>query len=98
MDKHPDFATLLGQARGTDEMSSRSALGELIARSAAPLSVLLTHVERLIGAAASDPVLRRVAELAPGGTLSSDEAQRLFGPYLSAMDQLVDQLDRWSAR
>jgi hypothetical protein len=72
-------------------------LSRLIARSAAPLSALLKHVERLTGGATVDPVLSRITELAPGGTVSADEAQRLFAPYLLAVERLVDALDRWSA-
>jgi hypothetical protein len=74
-----------------------SALASLIVRSAAPLAALLKHVGRLTGAAAYDGVLTRVTELAPGGTLSVDEAQRLFPTYLEALGRLVDDLDRWSA-
>jgi hypothetical protein len=73
-----------------------NALAALIARSAAPLAVLLKHVERLTGRPAADGVLKRVVELAPGGTLSADEAQRLFPAYLDAVNRLVDDLDRWS--
>ncbi len=73
------------------------ALAELIVRSAAPLAALLKHVRRLTDSPASDAALTRVTELAPGGTLSVDEAQRLFPTYLAAMDRLVDGLDRWSA-
>jgi hypothetical protein len=89
---------LLHLREGFIETAGQSnALAELIARSAAPLAALLGHVERLTASATPDAVLTRVAELAPGGTLSSDEAERLFGPYLAAMDRLVDELDRWSA-
>ena len=48
-------------------------------------------------APAPGAALARVAELAPNGTISSDEARRLFGDYLTAMDALVGALDRWSA-
>jgi hypothetical protein len=77
--------------------SQASAVSELIVRSAAPLAVLLKHVERLTVSAADEPALRRVSELAPGGTLSADEAQRLFPAYLAALERLVDALDQWSA-
>ena len=48
-------------------------------------------------APAAPAVLARVAELAPNGTISSDEARRLFGDYHAAVDALVEALDRWSA-
>jgi hypothetical protein len=72
-------------------------LADLIVRSAAPLAALLTHVRRLTGSPVPQAALTRVTELAPRGTLSADEARRLFPPYLAAMDRLVDELDRWSA-
>lgn len=72
-------------------------LAELVAHSAAPLAALLKHVGRLTQAPVASGVLARVAELAPSGTISSDEARRLFADYLTAMDALVDELDRWSA-
>ena len=71
-------------------------LAELVAHSAAPLAALLKNVARMTSAPAAGAVLARVAELAPNGTISSDEARRIFGDYLAAMDALVDGLDRWS--
>lgn len=72
-------------------------LAGLIVRSAPALSALLRHVGRLGGAPAPDAVLVRVAELAPDGTISSDEARRIFPDYLDAVDRLADALDRWGA-
>ncbi len=72
-------------------------LADLVAHSAAPLAALLKNVGRMGQAPAAGAVLTRVAELAPNGTISSDEARRLFADYLTAMDALVDDLDRWSA-
>jgi hypothetical protein len=72
-------------------------LAGLIVRSAAPLAALLKHVARLTPAAAPDGVLGRVVELVDGGTLSADEARRLFPEYLEAVDRLAAELDRWSA-
>jgi hypothetical protein len=72
-------------------------IADLIVRSAAPLAALLQNVRLLTGAADTAPALSRVVELAPAGTLSSDEARRLFPDYLAAVDALVDRLDRWSA-
>ena len=72
-------------------------LASLVAHSAAPLAALLKNVGRMAQAPVPGAALARVAELAPNGTISSDEARRLFGDYLTAMDALVDALDRWSA-
>ena len=80
------------------ETHGRSDLvAELIVRSASPLAALLKNVGRMSSAPVSNGVLVRVAELARGGTISSDEARRLFPDYLEAVDTLVDQLDRWGA-
>ena len=72
-------------------------LAELVARSAPALAALLKHVAGLTATPVATGVLLRVAELAPGGTISSDEARRIFPEYLDAVDQLATQLDRWSA-
>ncbi len=72
-------------------------VAELIVRSASPLAALLKNVARMSSAPITDSVLARVAELAHSGTISSDEARRLFPDYLESVDQLVEQLDRWSA-
>lgn len=72
-------------------------IAELIARSGPALAALLRHVSRLTGRAVDAPVLARVAEIQPNGTISSDEADRIWPDYLQAMDQLVSRLDRWSA-
>jgi hypothetical protein len=88
---------LLHLREGYIETEGRSDLvAELIVRSAAPLAALLRHVQRLSSAPAAAP-LTRVAELSPGGTLSSEEARRLFPDYLEAVDALANELDRWSA-
>jgi hypothetical protein len=71
-------------------------LAELIVRSAAPLAALLVHVQRLVAAFDTPPVFARVTELTAGGTLSSDEARRIFPEYLHAVEALADTLDRWS--
>lgn len=90
---------LLHLREGFMETEGRSdRLAELIVRSAPPLAALLTHVGRLSGAPATNGVLARVAELAPGGTISSDESSRLFPDYLDAVDTLVGALDRWSVQ
>jgi hypothetical protein len=69
----------------------------LVMRSAAPLAALLTNVSHLGHAPVADRVLLRVCELNPSGTISADEANRLFPDYLRAVEQLVEALDQWSA-
>jgi hypothetical protein len=79
------------------ETEGRSdGVAALVMRSAPALAALLRHVTRLSSALVPAPVLARVAELAPSGTISSDEADRIFPAYLQAMEQLVNGLDRWS--
>ena len=69
----------------------------LVARSAPPLAALLTNVALLHPAPTAASVLMRVSELSPVGTISADEADRLFPDYLLAVEQLVRALDQWSA-
>ena len=89
------------------------ALAELVVRSAAPLAALVRNVARLQQTEDADPVaaatrvehacgaqigaLGAVVRLAPGGTLQSDEARRIVGPYLEALTHLSRALDGWSA-
>ena len=80
------------ETRGRDDL-----LAQLIARSSAPLAALLRNVARLPQAPAASPTLLRIAELEPAGTVSADEARRLFPDYLLAVEHLVAALDRWSA-
>lgn len=87
---------LLHLREGFMETEGRSdRLAELIVRSASPLAALLKHVRRLSGGPALNGALARVVELAPDGTISSDEARRLFPEYLEAVDTLVGTLDNW---
>jgi hypothetical protein len=72
-------------------------IASLVVRSAAPLAALLKNVQLLSGSFTPAPALSRVAELAGGGTMSADEARRLLPSYLTALDSLVNDLDRWSA-
>lgn len=78
----------------TDDADDVAAL---VMRSAAPLAALLTNVSHLEHAPSPDRVLARVCELNPSGTISADEANRLFPDYLRAIEQLVEALDQWSA-
>ena len=105
---------LLHLREGYMETQGRSdALAGLIARSAAPLGALLTHVARLdqpfpadAPAAAAyveskigrtDRVLTEIVSLAPDKTLTSERARALFPAYLEAVALLADHVDRWSA-
>jgi hypothetical protein len=86
---------LLHLREGYIETQGRSdALAELIARSAAPLSALLRSVTRLKGISAADGVLAQVAGL-NGKELSPEAARRLFPDYLSAVEYLTTEIDRW---
>jgi hypothetical protein len=86
---------LLHLREGYIETQGRSdALAELIGRSAAPLSALLRSVARLKGISAADGVLAQVAGL-NGKELSPEAARRLFPDYLSAVEYLTTEIDRW---
>jgi hypothetical protein len=86
---------LLHLREGYIETQGRSdALAELIGRSAAPLSALLRSVGRLKGISAADGVLAQVAGL-NGKELSPEAARRLFPDYLSAVEYLTTEIDRW---
>lgn len=86
---------LLHLREGYIETQGRSdALAELVARSAAPLSALLRSVTRLKGISAADGVLAQVAGL-NGKELSPEAARRLFPDYLSAVEYLTTEIDRW---
>lgn len=80
------------ETRGRDDL-----LAQLVARSSAPLAALLRNVSQLPQAPVAPALLLRIAELEPAGTVSADEARRLFPDYLLAIEQLVAALDRWSA-
>jgi hypothetical protein len=86
---------LLHLREGYVETQGRSdALADLIARSSAPLSALLKSVARLKGTVMGDGVLAEVAGL-DGRLPSGDAARRLFPDYLSAVEHLTNEIDRW---
>lgn len=88
---------LLHLREGYVETGGRSeAVADLVTRSSPALKALLTHIGRLFGTADVPPVLARVAEIGSQGTISADEAQRLFPGYLDAVTRLVSDLDRWT--
>ena len=90
------------------------ALAVLIVQSAAAFASLITSIARLEGhatdevASAARHVERTVGM--PGGAvtevttlvgvheIASAEAERLFGPYLDAVNRLVQYVDGWSGR
>lgn len=71
-------------------------VASLVVRSAPALAALLGHVARLTGVPVDAGVLTRIAEIGPSGTISSDEAERIIPSYLTALEELVARLDRWS--
>jgi hypothetical protein len=90
------------------------ALAVLIVRSAPPFAALLSAVARLEGHAIVDPAAaarhaERVLKL-PGTIageivalthvheISSSDAERLFPPYLEAVEKLVEYVDGWRAQ
>lgn len=86
---------LLHLREGYIETRGRSdALADLIARSSPPLSALLKSVARLDAGRTVDPVLAEVAGLG-AGPVSPDIARRLFPQYLSAIEHLTNEIDRW---
>lgn len=86
---------LLHLREGYIETQGRSdMLAQLIARSAAPLSALLRSVARLKGVQVPAGVLTEVAGF-EGKELSSNAARRLFPEYLSAVEHLTNDIDRW---
>ncbi len=40
---------------------------------------------------------RALADIGTHGTISADEAQRIISPYLDAVEQVVETLDRWGS-
>ena len=104
---------LLHLREGYLETRGRSdALAELLSRSAAPFAALVKSVFRLQGNGAGDAraaateVERTLGVPAgtiteivnrSGGSLSSDEARRMFPGYLDAVERLTQYIDRWNA-
>ena len=86
-------------------------LAELLLRSAPPLVALVQSVVRLEDRTATTPdaaaaiveqkvgvprgSLARIARLAGRKDLASDEARRLFSPYLDAVQRLTAYVDKW---
>jgi hypothetical protein len=89
------------------------ALGELLLRSAPPLVALLQSVVRLDDRSATTPdaaaaIVEQKVGVAPGSLaqitrlvarkdVPSDDARRLFAPYLDAVQRLTAYVDKWRA-
>jgi len=95
------------ETRGRDD-----ALSDLIVKSAKPFAALLVSVARLEGHPAPNNAaaarhaehilgapgaLSDVVHLADAHDLASADAQRLFAPYLGAVEKLVAYVDGWSS-
>ena len=102
---------LLHLREGFLETRGRSdSLAELLLRSASPLVALVRSVVRLEDGIGTNPdaaaIVERKVGVPPGSLaqitrlvgrrdLSSDEARRLFPPYLDAVQRLTAYVDRW---
>jgi hypothetical protein len=89
------------------------ALSVLILQSAAAFAALVTSIARLEGHATDDPAaaareverilgtpnsaVTGVAALATAHDLSSADAERLFAPYLEAVEKIVRYVDGWNS-
>jgi hypothetical protein len=89
------------------------ALADLVVQSAGAFAALVSSIARLDGHAAADPEsaarhverllnvpgsVTGITSLAAGHEISSAEAERLFPPYLDAVERLVQHVDGWSGR
>ena len=99
--------TIRGDGMGAD------ALSDLVVQSASAFAALVASIARLDGHAADDAAsaARHVERIlnVPGSVtdittlagvheISSAEAERLFPPYLSAVEKLVQHVDGWAGR
>lgn len=90
------------------------ALAVLLVGSAAPFAALVRCVSRLIGQDDADPaaaarhvaraagvdddVTAEIVGLVGVAEIASPDAERLFPPYLAAVERLVSYVDGWSGR
>lgn len=90
------------------------ALSDVLVRSAPALATLVTTVARLDSEASDTPVtsaralerrlglppesLAAIVALVGAGEIPSASAERLFAPYLSAVERLVEYVDGWKHR
>jgi hypothetical protein len=105
---------LLHLREGYLETQGRAdALSDLIVRSARPFAALVSSLARLDGQPTGDPAsaarhverilgmpgaVTEITKLAGAGEITSAEAERLFPPYLEAVEKLVAHVDGWSSR
>jgi len=73
------------------------ALAMLIVESAPAFAGLLKNVSRLDGRAAAGPAADAIVALVGVHEISGAEAERLFPPYLEAVERLVAHIDKWHA-
>ncbi len=71
------------------------ALSLLIVDSAPAFRALLGSVARLDPSFDPEPIGREIAALAAAHDLSTQEAERLFPPYLALVERLVIHIDTW---
>jgi hypothetical protein len=89
------------------------ALSDLIVQSAPAFAALVASIARLEGRSGDDPeaaarhverilevpgAIAEVTKLAGVKEITSLEAERLFPPYLAAVERLVSHVDGWGAR
>ena len=93
---------------------NRDALAVLVAQSASPLNALLASLARLDGRTDLNPEAagrhaERTLSVSPGSItevvklarvheISGADAERVFPPYLAAMQRLVEYVDNWARR
>src|SRR5438105_3335427 len=63
--------------------------------SGAKVDVAARHIERMLGLTSG--ILAEIVALAGVREISSAEADRLFAPYLDAIERLVKHIDGWNA-
>jgi hypothetical protein len=73
------------------------ALAILIVESAPSFAALLKNVSRLDGGVAPGPAADAIVALVGVHEISGAEAERLFPPYLAAVERLVSHIDKWHA-
>ena len=89
------------------------ALSDLIVKSAGAFAALVASIARLEGHTNDDPAaaarhvervlnlpgaVTEITKLAGVKEITSAEAERLFAPYLAAVERLVSHVDGWSVR
>lgn len=78
------------EARGNSD-----ALAILVVESAPSFAALLKNVSRLDGRVAPNPATDAIVALVGVHEISGADAERLFPPYLDAVERLVTHIDQW---